>query len=190
MAKSKKPSERAKDLEALVVSTTAENANLNRQLAARNERASELTKRLEAFGQKYAAAGSKGRKLAVDFGGGAIAQVSTELINWGVRALGEWSKDGWIATNVDILQGLPHFFAGLGIYIAEVATRKGKDKVLVSASREVISEASKLFAQLGFSNLTRAIRMRMVDANMTADQLAGLQADNQALRAQLAAAKK
>lgn len=104
---------------------------------------------------------SKAHRVAVDLGGGSIAQASTELINLGVRALGRWSPDGWIGQNSDFLQGAPHFILGLGIYIAEMAGRKNME--LPSTTREVISEASKLFSQLGFSNLVRSLRVRYGD---------------------------
>jgi len=134
---------------------------------------------------------SKTHKVTVDFGGGAIAQVSTELINWGVRALGSWSPDSWFGGNVDFMQGLPHFVFGLGIYIAEVASRK--QGVLPSTTREVISEAAKLFSQLGFSNLTRALRVRWGDAkdkDATMEALAAEKADlEKKLRALQAQAK-
>lgn len=59
---------------------------------------------------------SKAHRIAVDMGGGSIAQASTELINWGMRALGRWSKDGFIASNVDLLQG---FELGLGLHLRD-----------------------------------------------------------------------
>ena len=105
---------------------------------------------------------SKAHRVAVDMGGGSAAQASTELINWGVRALGRWSKDGFFANNVDLLQGGPHFFLGLGLYILEMATRKDpadNNGELPSTTREVISEATKVFAQLGFNNVVRALRV-------------------------------
>lgn len=104
---------------------------------------------------------NKAHRVAVDLGGGSIAQASTELINLGVRALGRWSPDGWLGQNSDFMQGAPHFILGLGIYIAEMASRKNME--LPSTTREVISEASKLFSQLGFSNLVRALRVRYGD---------------------------
>jgi hypothetical protein len=61
---------------------------------------------------------------------------------------------------------MPHFVLGLGIYIAEMATRKDpmdRGNELVSSKREVLSEAAKLFSQLGFSNLMRAMRVRYLE---------------------------
>ena len=66
---------------------------------------------------------------------------------------------------MDLLQGAPHFVLGLGLYFAEMLTRndpKGGGE-WVTPTREVISEASKIFGQLGFSNLMRAMRVRWGD---------------------------
>ncbi len=123
--------------------------------------------RIERFKAAVLRKESKGHRVAVDFGGGIIAQASTELMNYGIRALGDWSKNGFFAHNVDLLQGMPHFVLGLGIYFAEMLTRtepKGGGE-WVTPTREVISEATKIFAQLGFSNPVRAIRVRWNDSN-------------------------
>lgn len=123
--------------------------------------------RLEKFKAAVRNKESTPHRVAVDFGGGVAAQVSTELINYGVRALGRWSKDGFWAHNVDLLQGVPHFVLGLGVYFAEMITRdepKDSRGAWVSTSREVLSEAAKIFAQLGFANLSRAIRVRWSDS--------------------------
>lgn len=128
---------------------------------------------------------SKAHRIAVDMGGGVAAQASTELINWGVRALGRWSKDGFFANNVDLLQGGPHFFLGLGLYILEMATRKDATDELPSTSREVVSEATKVFAQLGFNNVVRALRVRYADGKRQALDYEALLAEKQALEQQL-----
>lgn len=131
---------------------------------------------------------SKAHRVAVDMGGGSAAQASTELINWGVRALGRWSKDGFFANNVDLLQGGPHFFLGLGLYILEMATRKDpadNNGELPSTTREVISEATKVFAQLGFNNVVRALRVRFADGKRQALDYDSLLAEKQALEQKL-----
>ena len=123
--------------------------------------------RIERFRAAVLRKESKAHRVAIDFGGGVVAQASTELMNWGFRALGKWSKDGFWANNVDLLQGAPHFVLGMGLYFAEMITRpepKGGGE-WVTPTREVISEASKIFGQLGFSNLMRAIRVRWSDSN-------------------------
>lgn len=129
---------------------------------------------------------TRAHKLTVDLGGGMIGQASTELLNWGVRALGNWSPDGWVAANMDFLQGIPHLVLGLGIYIAEIASRKGGQ--LPSTRREIISEASKLFAQLGFSNVVRALRVRYGDGKQKDLDIQALQAEKSDLERRLKAA--
>lgn len=131
---------------------------------------------------------SKAHRVAVDMGGGSIAQVSTELINWGMRALGRYSQDGFFANNVDLLQGGPHFFIGLGLYILEMATRKDpadNNGELPSTTREVISEATKVFAQLGFNNVVRALRVRYADGKRQAIDYDALLTEKQELEKRL-----
>ena len=133
---------------------------------------------------------SKAHRIAVDLGGGSIAQASTELINWGMRALGRWSKDGFIASNVDLLQGGPHFFLGLGLYILEMATRKDpadNNGELPSTSREVMSEATKVFSQLGLNNVVRALRIRYADGKKQAIDYDALLAEKEDLEKRLKA---
>jgi hypothetical protein len=126
---------------------------------------------------------TKSHRVAVDLGGGFAAQVSTELINLGVRALARWSPTGWVGENVDVLQGAPHFILGLGLYIAEMASRKSLE--MPSTTREVISEAAKIFSQLGFSNLTRALRVRYGDGKQKDLDLAALAAEKDELQKRL-----
>ncbi|MFO0572376.1 MAG: hypothetical protein U1A78_00115 [Polyangia bacterium] len=176
--------------EAALAESTGQTAELSRTLTEREERMKKLGSRLDTFMAKVAVKESKSHRVAVDLGGGTIAQVSTELINWGVRAIGSWSKDGFFAHNVDLLQGLPHFVLGLGVYMGEMATRKDpteRGTELVSVRREVISEASKLFAQLGFSNLVRALRVRYADGKSLAVNYEGLRAENAELLSRLKA---
>lgn len=130
---------------------------------------------------------TRANRVAVDLTGGTIAQASTELINWGVRAMARWSgRDGIIGSNADLLQGGPHFLLGLGIYITEMATRSNDPMKLPSTTRDVISEASKLFAQLGFSNLARAVRIRWTDTKRANLDREALIAENKEIRAKLA----
>lgn len=176
--------------EAALTEATGQSVQLTRDLADREDRVKKLNARIDNFMEKVSAKESKSHRVAVDLGGGSIAQVSTELINWGVRALGRWSKDGFFANNVDLLQGMPHFVLGLGIYIAEMATRKDpmdRGNELVSSKREMLSEAAKLFSQLGFSNLMRAMRVRYLDGKSQALDYQALQAEKQALEQKLKA---
>jgi hypothetical protein len=160
-------SELDKDLEkidALISSEMGIGAEQARAIQARQ--AKDLDPgRIEKFKAAVLRKESKAHRVAIDFGGGVVAQASTELMNWGIRAIGRWSKDGFWANNVDLLQGAPHFVLGLGLYFAEMLTRndpKGGGE-WVTPTREVISEASKIFGQLGFSNLMRAMRVRWGD---------------------------
>ena len=161
-------------------------AEYERLVEKQTKTASRYDKLLMRVGDKQ----SKAHRVAVDMGGGSIAQVSTELINWGMRALGRYSQDGFFANNVDLLQGGPHFFIGLGLYILEMATRKDpadNNGELPSTTREVISEATKVFAQLGFNNVVRALRVRYADGKRQAIDYDALLAEKQELEKRLKA---
>jgi hypothetical protein len=156
-------------------------ADYEKVLASQQKAANKYEKLLMRVGDQH----SKVHRVAVDLGGGSIAQVSTELLNWSIRALGRWSKDGFIAQNVDLLQGAPHFVLGLGLYIAEMASRRDpadNNGELPSTTREVLSEATKLFAQLGFSKLARAIRVRYADGKQEQVDHAALSAEYRELQ--------
>jgi hypothetical protein len=91
--------------------------------------------------QRLLAKETRSHRIAVDFGGGLIAQVSTELINHFVRLAGEWSHDGWTAKNVDLLQGAPHLIFGSAMYFDDMLLRKnGKPP---SMPREVFTESRR-----------------------------------------------
>ena len=200
MATNKDPLEKAK---ATLDKLSDQNANLMKQVEAGGELEAEYEKLVDKHakdrgrydkllmrvGDKH----SKSHRVAVDMSGGSAAQASTELINWGMRALGRWSKDGFFASNVDLLQGGPHFFLGLGLYILEMATRKDpadSNGELPSTTREVISEATKVFAQLGFNNVVRALRVRYADGNRAALDYNALIAEKQAVNDTLLAEKQ
>lgn len=165
-------------LQAMVQESTAAAAEAIRD---RDKLTQEQNKRLEAHKMALAQMG-KGRQIGIDLGGGLLAFASTELVNWGIRALGSWSKDGWLARNNDFLQSLPHIAMGTLLYIAEMVTRPPADKRLPTRSRQVLSEAGKIFSTLGWFNLARAVRFRMANSK-------SLTEDNAALRAELAALK-
>ena len=152
-------------IDQLIGSEMGLGGELTKQQDERQARLSSEQNRIEKFKTAVLRKESKAHRVAIDFGGGVVAQASTELMNWGIRAIGRWSKDGFWANNVDLLQGAPHFVLGLGLYFAEMLTRsdpKGGGE-WVTPTREVISEASKIFGQLGFSNLMRAMRVRWGD---------------------------
>ena len=169
------------ELQRQIEAGSALEADYDKVVASQQKASSKYEKLLMRVGDKH----SKVHRVAVDMGGGTVAQVSTELINLAVRAAGRWSKDGFFAQNVDVLQGAPHFVLGLGLYIAEMATRKDpadSGGELPSTTREVWSEATKLFAQLGFSNLARAIRVRYAEGKQEQLDHAALNAEYRELQ--------
>ncbi len=195
MTMSKDPLERAKQT---LDKLQEQNVSLQKQIDASSmleaeyerlvDKQSKTASRYETLLMRVGDKHGKAHRVAVDMSGGSVAQVSTELLNWGVRALGRWSKDGFFAHNVDLLQGGPHFFLGLGLYILEMATRKDpadNKGELPSTTREVLSEATKIFAQLGLNNVVRALRVRYVDGKRQALDYEALLAEKQALEQQL-----
>lgn len=187
----------SKNLEQMVKNATAQTASMQRESAEKTTRMAQMEQRLKTQREAAQRAVSKPRKISIDLGGGTLAQVSTETVNWIVRRAGDWSGDGFWAHNVDLMQGLPHLVLGSLAYVAEMATRrteKGGEVVFPSGTRLLISEFAKLFSQLGFANLARAVRTRMADGKVTAAEKTALQAENavlqQKLREAQAAAKK
>lgn len=155
------------------------------EMMVREAKAPDMKSRMKIFKEweRQLKENTKTRIWTVDLGGGTIAQVSTELINWGIRAAGRWSGDGWWARQNDLLQSLPHVVLGSLVYIAELATRADPAKMMPSATRAVVSEASKLFAQLGFSKLVAAVRARYVDGQAATADVAAMRAEIDSLKA-------
>ena len=195
MTTNKDPLEKAKQT---LDKLQEQNASLQKQLEAGSvleaeydrlvDKQSKTSNRYEKLLMRVGDKHSKAHRVSVDMSGGSIAQASTELVNWGMRAIGRASKDGFFANNVDILQGGPHFFLGLGLYILEMATRKDpadNNGELPTTTREVISEATKVFAQLGFNNVVRALRVRYADGKLQALDYDALLAEKQALEQKL-----
>ena len=165
--------------EADMLAATAQQAALEREEQERKARATKSNTKLDKLVEKMLAKETRSHRIAVDFGGGMIAQVSTELINYLVRLAGEWSHNGWAAKNVDILQGAPHLILGVGMYFGEMMSRKnGKPP---SMPQELFSEFAKLFSQLGFSNLVRALRVRYNDGKRKAADYDAVVAENAAM---------
>jgi len=132
---------------------------------------------------------TKSHRVGVDLAGGGAAQVSTEFLNWIIRATANWAgKDSWMGKNVDILQGAPHFLIGLAVYFTELLTRKNGE--LPSMTREIASEAANVFTHLGFANLARALRIRWADGKVDASTLAKVTAERDAAIAKLAGTAK
>ena len=141
-----------------------------------------IVKQMKTAEQRMAS----GHTIKVDFGGGVAAQVSTELMNLGVRAMADWMPETWIGKNSDYLQGGPHVVLGLGVYILEMATRK--KNTMPTTTREVVSEAAKIFGQLGFANVVRALRVRYADGKQSQVDMAALKAEKASLEQKLKAA--
>ncbi len=179
--------EMTRQYEADMLAASAAQASLERAETERTKRIEQSNTTLNRLYQKALSTESRVHRVTVDFGGGAIAQVSTELINYLVRLAGEWSHDGWTAKNVDILQGAPHVILGSGLYFGDLLTRKsGK---LPSMRREIFSEFAKLFSQLGFSNLVRAARVRYNAGKRKASDYDALLAEMEAIEQRLKALK-
>ena len=148
----------ANDLSDTVRATAGQAARAMRTNEELDKKLKKNAKRLEALVVNFEQHGSKTRRVGIDLGGGIVAQGFTELLNYGVRAAADYSKDGFWAKQVDMMQSIPHMVMGTLTYLAEILTRD--HTVLPNWKRELVSEASKIFSQLGFANLTRAIRVR------------------------------
>jgi hypothetical protein len=166
--------------EADMAAATEQQAALEREEKERQARASKSHANHDKLTQRLLAKETRSHRVAVDFGGGLIAQVSTEFINYLIRLGGEWSHNGWTAKNVDLLQGAPHLVLGSALYFGEMLMRKnGKPP---SMPREIFSEFAKLFSQLGFSNLVRAARVRYNDGKRKAADYDALAAEHDEIR--------
>lgn len=172
-------SEKNRELQAMVKAATAQTAAVVRDRDALKE---QQNKRLESL-QKIQESIKPGTKVQVDLFGGGLALVSAELISWGARAAGDWSKDGFWGRNQDLMQAIPHITLGTIIYIAELCTRDKIEKKLPSKWQMVFSEAAKLLAYSGFGNLATAIRYRIAKGRQMASDNAALQAELAALKA-------
>ena len=171
--------------EADMLAASEQQAAIEREDKERKDRIAKTSASLDKLAQKVLAKETRSHRIAVDFGGGMFAQVSTELINYLIRLAGEWSHDGWTAKNVDILQGAPHLIMGSALYFGDMLTRKnGK---LPSMKREMFSEFSKLFSQLGFANLVRAARVRYNDGKRKAGDYDALLAEKTEIERKLKA---
>lgn len=178
MAKPKASKERTEENRDKMRALAAQNANAEKEIErkdkqiAKTEREAKATENVkEAVVKETKAHFSKPRKIARDLGASAAAQVWVEGVNLGARALAEWSEKeegekGFWRSNVDIMQSAPHVVVGGLIYALELATRKdqsdekGAKPIIPTSAREFLSDMSKTIANLGFSNLSRALRFR------------------------------
>ena len=175
-----------KQMQDIVRATAGRAAGAIREAEDTGRKLSKNAKRLESMVENFRKNGSKTRRAGIDLGGGITAQATTELINFGVRALGDWSVDGFWAKQVDLMQSIPHMVLGVVTYVAELLTRNGNEPT--TWSREMVSEASKIFSQLGFANLTRALRVRWTDSKAKLTDLDAVTRERDQLKQQLATA--
>lgn len=169
----------------------AQNSRLSSELATVQEKADKAVQRFEGFKADVAMRESPARRLVVDISGGTTAFGLTASINWLFRLIARKFPSSWWARNIDWLQGAPHFALGILAYGLDLygrSTHLTKDsKYLPSGWREGFGESAKVFAELGASNVLRAIRVRMTDGK---EQQTSLVAQNAALAAALAAYKQ
>lgn len=117
-----------------------ENKTLRKQVGGKLKENKEL---------KYRAAGT-------DLAGSALAQTSTFFINWGIDAIADKYPDGFFSDHRLMLQSVPHSILGTLWYLAELVTMKKQ----TSVPKQIRMEAAKLFSNLGYWNLSQAIRNR------------------------------
>ncbi len=149
---------------------------------------SKLKKSYDKLKAKVEDRETRTHKLTVDFGGGAVAQISNEFINGLIRLWAEYRPTGWTAQNADLLQSAPHVILGMGVYLTELALRTPTK--VPSWSREMSSQAALIFSNLGMSNLARALRTRWKEGKGKPVELEAMRAENEAMKARLAALAK
>lgn len=185
--RAKEARERADEAEKQLAKTKAEASRTAKDLGEMERKAAAVGEKMDNLKSAIAVRESPSRRALVDISGGTTAFSLTAGINWLFRTVARKFPDSWWARNVDILQGAPHFVLGCLAYGIELYTRSGKPPTwLPSGWREGISEASKVFAELGASNVLRAIRVRMADGK---DDKVAMLAELNRLRAQLGDAK-
>lgn len=167
---------------AIVQAATQQTAMANREVQKMQGQAQQAEQQIDRY--KKFIKGSKLAKIGVDFGGGLIALVTTELINWGFRAAKDAAgEESWWGRNSDLLQSLPHVALGTLVYLGELLTRPNQDKP-VTMRRQVVSEAAKLFQMFGMYNMVRAMRLRWGDSKRTAAEAGQLSVEVSALKAE------
>lgn len=102
------------------------------------------------------------RTLTVDMGSAAIAHTTDQLLQFGMRALAEYSQrtqgaEGHFAKHVGIWSSAPQSAIGMIVYILELATRD-KNTMKLSLGRDLANRASSLLTNLGLANSFRAVR--------------------------------
>lgn len=187
----KEARERADEAEKQLSKVKAEASRSAKDLGEMERKAAVVGEKMDNLKSAIAVRESPSRRALVDISGGTTAFSLTAGINWLFRTVARKFPESWWARNVDILQGAPHFVLGCLAYGVELYTRGSKVEKnpawLPSGWREGISEASKVFAELGASNVLRAIRVRMADGK---DDKVAMLAELNRLRAQLGDAAK
>ncbi len=194
MAKQKEKLDKLNDTDKQIAALVSGLHANDQQLAAAgttSSAAQKVKKHYDKLIEKAKDRETRTHKLTVDFGGGAVAQVSNGVINGLIELYADWRPAGWTAQNKDLLQSAPHVILGMGVYLTELALRAPKK--MPGMSREIASQAALIFSNLGMANLARALRTRWKAASKGSSSPAELQAmraENEALKARLAALGK
>ena len=131
---------------------------------------------------------NKPRRIGADVGGAGGALLSSIAIEAGVMWVSQYSN--WVAERVDYFQAAPQALLGLIAYWAEMWTRQPADVLAPTFTREVAREYSKALATVGLSNLWRAFTVRNSKKAQVLAQSKAVEAERDALRAQLDALLK
>ena len=183
--------EQLADVRKQLEKVTSEASRAAKELGELKTKNSAMSEKMDNLKASIAVRESPSRRALVDISGGTTAFSLTAGINWLFRLVARKFPESWWARYIDILQGAPHFVLGCLAYGVELYTRGSKiekdAKWLPSGWREGLSEASKVFAELGASNVLRAVRVRMADGK---DDKVAMLAELNRLRAQLGDAAK
>jgi hypothetical protein len=218
MAKPKGSKERTDENREKVRALAAQNANAEKELDKKEKQIAKTEREVKAVEsvkdaviKDTKAHFSKPRKIATDLGSSAAAQIWVEGVNLGARALAEWSEKeegerGFWRNNVDIMQSAPHVVLGSLIYALELATRKDQPDgaakpIIPTSTREFFSDMAKTITNLGFSNLSRALRFRYYESvdervekseaiKAASEELERLKSDNEKQKALIAELQK
>lgn len=123
------------------------------------------------------------RRIGADLGGGGLALLSGEAIAAGVRWVSQYST--WVADRVDYFQAAPQALIGLVAYWAEMWMRTPQDVIAPTFTREIGREWAKALATVGLANMWRAFTVRGAEKSKKLAATAAVEAERDALRAQL-----
>lgn len=165
----------------------------------------------EALGNKLLSTQSVGRRVVTDSLAVFGSVSSFELMNLGVRALAEWSKEtegekGWLYRNVAYLQSLPGVVGAVAYLVDSLIQNSNQEKAAALVAkgeagampyvpgdfRRGFNQWSAMLVNLGLGNLARAIRYSIsegIDEQRIKSEVIGQQDDRiKALEAEKAAA--